>query len=111
MTERYNSASLPAVETVDMKEEMREGNTSVISRRLLELLEKNLQNNKQSILLLNRRGYNTYISCKKLRKGADLRQLQHLHVPITGQTAALSATIAAPQSHFPNGVPNAAASL
>lgn len=51
-----------------MKEEMREGNTSVISRRLLELLEKNLQNNKQSILLLNRRGYNTYISCKSCGK-------------------------------------------
>lgn len=68
MTERYNNARLPAVETVDMKEEMREGNTSVISRRLLELLEKNLQNNKQSILLLNRRGYNTYISCKSCGK-------------------------------------------
>lgn len=68
MTSRYRNAKLPKVETVDMREEMTRGNTSIISRRLLELLEQNLSRGKQSILLLNRRGYNTYISCKSCGK-------------------------------------------
>ena len=62
---RYGSATLPTVETVDMREEMQSGNTGVISNRLFEEINNTLENGKQAILLLNRRGYNTYISCPK----------------------------------------------
>ena len=54
---------LPQVETVDMKQEILSGNSSVISRRLYEKLTDVLEEKKQAILLLNRRGHNTYVSC------------------------------------------------
>ncbi len=60
---RYGNAVLPTVETVDMKREMLNGNATGISERLCEAIKENLENKKQTIVLLNRRGYNTYISC------------------------------------------------
>ena len=63
LSERYGNASLPTVHTVDMREEVKQGNKSIFSNLLIERLTKNLNENKQSILLLNRRGHNTFISC------------------------------------------------
>lgn len=60
---RYGNAVLPAVETVDMKKEILSGNSSPISQTLYDALSETLENKKQAILLLNRRGHNTYISC------------------------------------------------
>ncbi len=60
---RYNNSQLPEVEVVDMKKEILNGNTSPVSEALYEALNETLSNNKQAILLLNRRGHNTYISC------------------------------------------------
>lgn len=60
---RYGNAILPEVLTVDMRDELGVGNTGVISRRLSEELTSTLANGKQAIILLNRRGHNTYISC------------------------------------------------
>ena len=60
---RYANASLPEVEIVDMKNEILSGNTSIISRELNSAIEEQLNNKKQVILLLNRRGKNTYIAC------------------------------------------------
>ena len=54
---------MPKVETVDMKKEILSGNSSPVSRRLYEAVNETLDNKKQVILLLNRRGHNTYISC------------------------------------------------
>lgn len=65
LLDRYGNAKLPEVETVDMKKELDNGNSGVISNRLFEEISKVLQSKKQAILLLNRRGYNTYISCPK----------------------------------------------
>ena len=65
LTKRYGDAVLPEVETVDMKNEISSGNTGIISNRLYEALKATLEQGKQAILLLNRRGYNTYISCPK----------------------------------------------
>lgn len=61
---RYGKASLPKVKVVDMNEEVRSGNLSMISSELLNELTKNISEKKQSILLLNRRGYHTFASCK-----------------------------------------------
>lgn len=61
--ERYGEARLPDVVCVDMKNEMKNGNRSPISVKLKELLQETLDNKKQAILLINRRGYNTFIAC------------------------------------------------
>lgn len=63
LSARYGNAVLPDVETVDMSEELKNGNTSPISTTLYENLKEVLNLKKQAILLLNRRGHNTYISC------------------------------------------------
>lgn len=63
LAERYGSAVLPDVTVVDMKKDKQSGNKYAISSELLEALEKNLNDKKQSILLINRRGYNTFAAC------------------------------------------------
>lgn len=63
MKERYHSGSLPDVSIVDMNAERMEGNASEFSRKLVEEVKLNLERGEQSILLLNRRGYHTIISC------------------------------------------------
>ena len=63
LDERFGDAVLPEVTVVDMKQERKSGNKYNISSALLELLEKNLSEKKQSILLINRRGFNTFAAC------------------------------------------------
>ncbi len=63
LDERYGDAVLPDVTVVDMKQERKSGNKYNISSPLLEMLEKNLNEKKQSILLINRRGFNTFAAC------------------------------------------------
>lgn len=63
ISERYGSSVLPEVITVDMKEELKNGNKTPISAKLRELLFETLEDNKQAILLINRRGYNTFVAC------------------------------------------------
>ena len=63
LNERFGNAQLPDVSTVDMKAEIFSGNSGCISRRLADEIDEVLKAKKQAILLLNRRGYNTYISC------------------------------------------------
>ena len=63
LARRYGNSALPEVITVDMKKEILGGNASAISRTLYGALEETLGNKKQAILLLNRRGHNTYVSC------------------------------------------------
>lgn len=63
LNERYGDSKLPKVITVDMKDEMKNGNKTPISAKLRELLQETLDNGKQAILLINRRGYNTFIAC------------------------------------------------
>ena len=63
LKKRYSNNPLPDVSIVDMNEERMDGNTSEFSRKLKDELESNLKKGQQSILLLNRRGYHTIISC------------------------------------------------
>ena len=62
LTKRYGEAQLPEVITVDMKAEPKSNKTSV-SETLRTLIQENLDSEKQTILLINRRGYNTFIAC------------------------------------------------
>jgi primosomal protein N' (replication factor Y) len=64
LPERYGPARLPEVEIVDMNEEVQKGTAGILSQKLAQALQENLQNGMQSILLLNRRGYNTFASCR-----------------------------------------------
>jgi primosomal protein N' (replication factor Y) len=64
LRERYGGIKLPDAVIVDMREEIRLGNTSPISDRLLKSLSEVKERGEQAILFLNRRGYNSQISCK-----------------------------------------------
>lgn len=64
LSSRYGEAQLPKVITADMNTEVQNGNTTGFSDVLLENLNYNLEHNKQSILLLNRRGHNTFATCR-----------------------------------------------
>lgn len=64
LSKRYGSAALPEVLIADMNIEMQKGNTTGFSDVLLENLAYNLEHGKQSILLLNRRGHNTFVTCR-----------------------------------------------
>ncbi|MBR1779048.1 MAG: primosomal protein N', partial [Clostridia bacterium] len=68
ISSRYSSAKLPEVSIVDMNLERENGNISSFSRFLIDELARNIENNQQSILLLNRRGYNTFISCRNCKE-------------------------------------------
>ena len=68
LKKRYGNATLPDVLVADMNEELSVGNTSQFSSLLLENIEYNLDNKKQTILLLNRRGHNTFVSCSNCRE-------------------------------------------
>ena len=61
---RYNRAAQPPVHIVDLRDELRNGNASVLSLALQRELAKNLDAGEQSILFINRRGYNTFVSCR-----------------------------------------------
>ncbi len=61
---RYSGAKLPEVTIVDMNKEIEAGNLSAFSSELKVKLLENIEKKKQSILLLNRRGYNTFVSCR-----------------------------------------------
>lgn len=64
MKERPGVSVLPAVHTVDLRKELREGNRSMFSRKLKELMQDRISKGEQTILFLNRRGYAGFISCR-----------------------------------------------
>ncbi|WP_404351435.1 primosomal protein N' [Sutcliffiella horikoshii] len=64
MDKRMSEQGMPAVEIVDMREELREGNRSMFSRSLLEKLQDRLERGEQSVLFLNKRGYSSFVMCR-----------------------------------------------
>lgn len=65
LTKRANKSQLPEVEIVDLKQELANGNHSMLSMDLYTAIENNLKNKYQTILFLNRRGYSTFIMCRE----------------------------------------------
>ena len=63
LDKRFGSAVLPEVVIADMNLEIQNGNTTGFSDVLLQNIEYNLEHGKQSILLLNRRGHNSFAAC------------------------------------------------
>ena len=64
LKKRANEADLPEIEVIDLREELAKGNKSMLSTRLYTEIEKNLQDKKQTILYLNRRGFSTFVMCR-----------------------------------------------
>ncbi|MBU3110715.1 primosomal protein N' [Clostridium lacusfryxellense] len=63
--ERADGASMPSVEIVDMREELMNNNRSIFSKSLFEGITESLRKHEQIILFLNRRGFSTFVSCRK----------------------------------------------
>lgn len=68
LKERYNKTPLPEVEIVDMREELKEGNMTIFSRKLYNQMATELKEGRQVILLQNRRGYSNFVSCRECGK-------------------------------------------
>ena len=84
LTHRYGAAKLPEVTICDMNLEALEGNNSIFSSTLMECLNDNLRTGRQSILLLNRRGYNTFVSC---RACGEVMTCPHCSISMTYHSA------------------------
>ena len=65
---RAKESRLPSVEVVDMREELKAGNRSILSRGLHRMLGEKLQKGEQAMLFLNRRGYAGFLSCRACGK-------------------------------------------
>ena len=68
LTKRYGGNPLPSVQIVDMRAELASGNPREISLALEDAIRRNLEAHKQTILLLNRRGYQTVSQCEDCRE-------------------------------------------
>ena len=68
LTKRYGGNPLPSVQIVDMRAELASGNPREISLALEDAIRRNLEVHKQTILLLNRRGYQTVAQCEDCRE-------------------------------------------
>lgn len=64
LKERVQSRPLPSVSIVDMREEMKHGNSAIFSEQLKEALKNRLAKKEQSVLMLNRRGYSSFMMCR-----------------------------------------------
>lgn len=65
LNSRLTGNTLPEVYVEDMREELKEGNKSVFSRRLHSLISDRLKKNEQIMLFLNRRGVSSFVSCRE----------------------------------------------
>ena len=68
LTKRYGGNPLPSVQIVDMRAELASGNPREISLALEDAIRRNIEAHKQTILLLNRRGYQTVAQCEDCRE-------------------------------------------
>ena len=80
LEERANRARLAEVTVADMREEMRAGNRSILSRDLRERMAGALSRNEQIMLFLNRRGYAGFVSC---RSCGEVIKCPHCDVSLT----------------------------
>ena len=64
LNKRVNERPLPVVNLIDMREEMRAGNPTIFSNHLQSALKDRLEKKEQSVLMLNRRGYSSFVMCR-----------------------------------------------
>ncbi|MBS5798304.1 MAG: primosomal protein N' [Clostridiales bacterium] len=64
LTQRVGNATLPEIEIVDMRKELKNGNMQIMSHTLHEAIERTVRAGNQVMLLLNRRGHSTFVNCR-----------------------------------------------
>lgn len=64
LSQRANNSTLPKVEIVDLRDELANGNKTMISYKLQEEIKKNIETKKQTILYFNRRGFSSFLMCQ-----------------------------------------------
>ncbi|MFF2499259.1 primosomal protein N' [Peribacillus sp. NPDC058075] len=64
LSQRMNNNALPAVDIVDMREELRTGNRSMFSELLFTKLKDRLEKGEQTVLMLNKRGHSSFVMCR-----------------------------------------------
>ena len=80
LTSRFEDRPLPEVSVVDLREELKNGNRSILSRSLKNAVERRLERGEQSVLFLNRRGYAGFVSC---RSCGEALKCPHCDVALT----------------------------
>lgn len=80
LTKRTNDKPLPEVITVDMRRELHAGNRTMFSRLLMEKIRDCIAKGEQIVLLLNRRGYSTFIMC---RDCGHVKECPHCDIALT----------------------------
>ena len=80
LTSRFEDRPLPEVSVVDLREELKSGNRSILSRSLKNAVERRLERGEQSVLFLNRRGYAGFVSC---RSCGEALKCPHCDVALT----------------------------
>jgi len=84
LDKRAKEATLPKVWIVDLREELKQKNRSIFSRKLKELMEDRLKKNEQIMLFINRRGYSGFVSCRSCGhvikcNHCDIALTSHIH--------------------------------
>lgn len=80
LTQRAGAGQMPKVYIEDLREELKEGNRSIFSRKLQELMHDRLEKKQQMMLFLNKRGYAGFISC---RSCGHVMKCPHCDVSLT----------------------------
>ncbi len=80
LTKRPFDLILPIIWLVDMKDELKKKNSSIFSKSLLEGMKKRIENNEQTILLFNRKGYSPFVLC---RNCGDVPSCPHCDISLT----------------------------
>ncbi|TFJ94601.1 primosomal protein N' [Lentibacillus salicampi] len=80
LTKRTNEKAMPEVNIVDMRDELHAGNRSMFSRSLKDNIAKRISRGEQVVLLLNRRGYSTFVMC---RECGHVQECPHCDIALT----------------------------
>lgn len=83
LTQRATGIALPRVDIVDLREELKQGNRSILSRQLSSLMADRLEKKEQTMLFLNKRGYSGFISC---RSCGEVIKCPHCDLSLTYHT-------------------------
>ena len=77
---RIGNRPLPKMSTVDMREEFKRGNRNILSVAMQDLIQRTINSNQQMIILLNRRGFSTFIMC---RECGEVIKCSNCNLPLT----------------------------
>lgn len=80
LSKRTNEKEMPGVDIIDMRKELHAGNRTMFSRHLKESIDECLKRNEQVVLLLNRRGYSTFVMC---RNCGHVKECPHCDIALT----------------------------